>query len=432
MAARAAATRILLDVLAHGEALDGAIEAHVAAIDSPRDRALTRELCYGVLRWLPRLECLARDLLSKPPAPRDRDLEILILLGLYQLIYTRIPDHAALAQTVALARKRGKGWATGLVNGVLRRFSRERESLLARADRHDEARYAHPPWLLATLRQAWPNDWRRVVTGNNQRAPMTLRVNRRRATRESYLERLAARGIEAHAVTHTTHGVALHSPIDVECLPGFKAGVVSVQDGAAQLAARILDPAPGERVLDACAAPGGKTAHLLEAQPAPGTLLAVERSAKRMGRLKATLTRLGLTATTRIGDATDTGRWWDGTPFDRILLDAPCSATGVIRRHPDIKHHRRPEDLERLGSRQRALLAALWPLVADGGGLLYATCSVLPQENEIIVADFVSTHRDAAEQPIAGTFGRACGIGRQILPGEDGMDGFYYALLAKR
>ncbi len=429
--ARPAAARALARLLRDGASLDTALPEALATV-AHADRPLVSELCYGTLRWHLRLEAIASRLLHRPLRPRDRDVHALLLIGLYQLQRMRIPDHAAVTETVAGVDALGKHWARGLLNAALRRYLREREALEREADREPAAAYAHPDWLLDRLRDAWPHAWPEVVAANNTRAPMALRVNLARGNRQTYLERLAAAGLQATTIPHTEAGVQLAEPCDVTRLPGFVDGDVSVQDGAAQLAAALLAPATGARVLDACAAPGGKSAALLERRPAPATLVAVDRSAARLQRLHETLARTGGRATVLEADAGTPDDWWDGTPFDAVLLDAPCSGSGVIRRHPDIKLLRRADDLPRLAAEQARLLAALWPLVAPGGCLLYATCSVLPDENDKQISNFLAAHPDAEERQIDADWGRPCRHGRQILPGENGMDGFFYAHLRHR
>jgi len=396
------------------------------------DRALVRELCYGVLRWHPRLEALLQGLLQHPLKARDADVHALLLLGLYQLAYMRVPPHAAVGETVSAVAALGKEWARGLVNGVLRRFQRERERLEDALAADLTATLAHPAWLLEALQDAWPEDWRRVAEAGNQRPPMVLRVNTRRLGRGAYLQQLAGAGMTARSLPGAPQALLLDKPVDVAALPGFARGEVSVQDAGAQLAALLLDLHPGQRVLDACAAPGGKTGHLLELEPGLAEVLAMDRDAERMRRVSATLTRLGLAAQALVADAADPAAWWDGRLFDRILLDAPCSATGVIRRHPDIKVLRRMGDIAAVQSEQARLLEALWPLLGKGGMLLYVTCSVLPQENQHQVVRFLGAHPEAEELPIHASWGRPCAAGRQILSGEAGMDGFYYARLHKK
>lgn len=429
---RELAHRALMRVMKNDERLAGALDKVCESMADEREQRLARELAFGVMRWLPRLCALLAELLERPLKRRDQDVQGILLLGLYQLIYTRIPAHAAVAESVSLARTLRKPWSAGLVNASLRRFQREREALLDRVNRGDSARYSHPAWLVDRIRDAWPDHWRDVLTANNAHAPMTLRVNARHGTRDAYLRQLHAAGIAAEPGVFTDNGIVLETPVDVGLLPEFAGGAVSVQDAGAQLAAPILEPAPGLRVLDACAAPGGKTAHLLETENRLVEVVALDASADRVERLRDTLSRLALRCTVMHADAARPESWWDGKPFDRVLLDAPCTATGIIRRHPDIKFHRRPEDVVRLESIQSSLLDALWPVLARGGLLLYATCSILPGENRDRITSFLGSHSDAEHRPIDAPWGRSDVVGRQILTGEHGMDGFYYALLAKR
>jgi len=430
MDARSAAARVVAQVL-EGCSLSACLAPLLAALPA-QERGLAQELSYGALRWGPRLQTLLDPLLRKPLRDKDRDVLALLWIGLYQLLYTRVPEYAAVAATVAASRSLNKPWAAGLVNAVLRGFQKRRDALLAQVEQNETAAAAHPAWWLEYLRSGRPEDWRNIVAANNARPPMTLRVNRRRVGREEYVKVLSEAGISGMPAPRTDCGILLDKPADVAQLPGFREGLVSVQDGAAQLAAPLLNPQPGDRVLDACAAPGGKTAHLLERQPALAELIAVDDDAARMARVKENLDRLGLSANMVVEDVGAVQGWWDGAPFDRILLDAPCSGSGVIRRHPDIKYLRRPTDIAVLAAGQARLLTALWPLLKRGGMLLYAACSFLPDENEHRIHEFLEHHEDALEEPITATWGRPLQHGRLILPGTDGMDGFYYACLKKR
>jgi 16S rRNA (cytosine967-C5)-methyltransferase len=428
---RAAAARVLAEVIGQGRSLSTALPRQLAGISSAQDRGFVQELCFGTLRWLPRLELMLRPLLRNPLKQRDSDVQALLLIGLYQLLYLDTPPHAAVSETVSATGVLSKPWARGLVNGVLRNFQRRQAELTATAEGSEVGRYAHPQWLIKKLRKAWPDRWEAIVEANNRRAPMTLRVNRQRISRDEYLKSLSEAGIAARPAAHVSQGIILETPVAVQQLPGFADGLVSVQDAAAQLAAELMGPRPGERILDACAAPGGKTGHLLELA-ANLEVVAVEQDPARLEKITENLDRLGGRATLVQADAAATGQWWDGRPFDRILLDAPCSATGVIRRHPDIKVLRRPGDIDELAQLQQRLLGALWPLLKPGGMLVYATCSVLPQENELQIRRFSGDHTDAVPVEISGTWGQPGEFGRQILPGEDEMDGFYYARLAKQ
>jgi 16S rRNA (cytosine967-C5)-methyltransferase len=429
---RAVAVTVVADMLERGRSLNAALDAGTASLGDARDRALSRELCYGVARWLPRLEVCLRLLMPKTLRKRETIVRAVLLLGLYQLMYTRIAEHAAVAESVELVRRAGRDWAAGLVNGVLRNFQRRRSQLMADLDACDEGRYAHPPWLIDATRDAWPDHWQRILDSNNERPPMALRVNARRATRSELLAELERHGIEASPIPHTGYGLRLHRARDVDAIPGFADGRISIQDGAAQLAAGILDVRPGMRVLDACAAPGGKSTALLESQADAIDLVALDNDGERLARLEENLARLALEATVVCGDAGEPGAWWNGKLFERILADVPCTGTGVIRRHPEIKLQRRPDDVENLAVTQLRLLDALWPLVAPRGRLLYATCSYLPRENDHVLAEFLAKHPDAAGISMLHAWGRATDHGRQVLPGEDSMDGFYYALLGKR
>ncbi len=431
MDARVAAAKALDEVIRQGRSLSTVMprwQEKVAA----KDRALLQEICYGVLRWYWRLDTIAARLLRKPFKAKDTDVSCLILVGLYQMEYLRVPDHAAVSETVAATKALKKPWARGLVNAVLRNFQRDREQILAVLDKDPQSRYAHPRWLSQQLQQAYPDDWSSILEANNQHPPMYLRVNARHCERAVYLELLQKAGHPASELPYSKQGLMLDSAADVEGLPKFADGWFSVQDAAAQLAAGLLDAQPGERILDACAAPGGKTAHVLELQPKLVEMVALDHDAQRLERVEQNLERLGLSAAVICADASQPNDWWDGQAFDRIMLDAPCSATGVIRRHPDIKLLRREADIKQLVALQARILNALWPLLKPGGMLLYVTCSVLPQENIEQLQRFCTGHDDAEHLPITAEWGMEQAIGRQVMPGMEGMDGFYYACLRKR
>ncbi|GAB4352440.1 MAG: 16S rRNA (cytosine(967)-C(5))-methyltransferase RsmB [Gammaproteobacteria bacterium] len=422
---------MLREVIDDRRSLNDVLAPATATLPEP-ERRLAGELTYGVLRWWFQLDACLAWLLEKPLRARDRDLHMLLAAGAYQILHLSIPPHVAVSQTAEAARHLGKAWAVGLINGVLRRLQRERDSLQERFAGDEVIATAHPRWLLARLQAAWPGEWRKIAQAGNRRAPMTLRVNRLRQDRETYLQRLSAAGISAQPLKFSPDGIELERAVGVEALPDFALGAVSVQDGAAQLAADLMELEPGMVVLDACAAPGGKSCHLLEREPGLEKLVAVDVDARRLAVLEENLLRLGLGAETIVGDAAHPERWWRGGGVERILLDAPCSGTGVIRRHPDIKVLRRDADIESLAARQRSLLDGLWSILKPGGMLVYATCSVLPEENERQIAAFLARQGDAQERPIVAEWGRACGVGRQILTGEENMDGFYYARLVKR
>ncbi|MCX7094955.1 MAG: 16S rRNA (cytosine(967)-C(5))-methyltransferase RsmB [Methylobacter sp.] len=427
MNTRLIAARVLSRVLQDGQSLTAALDHAFLSIESGKDRAFIQALCYGVCRQFHRLDFVLSQLLDKPL--KDADVKALALVGLYQLNFMRVKPHAAVSETVLAVRK--KPWAKSLINALLRTYLREQEGLEHKADAFQSAALSHPDWLIKHLEQDWPEQALTLLQENNLQPPMVLRVNLAKTSRENYLQRLIGQEIAAEAVSFCPSAITLDKPVPVEVLPGFADGLVSVQDTAAQLAAGLLDVQPGQRVLDVCAAPGGKTAHILESQAQLKELVAVDIDESRMQRVSENLQRLNLQAKLTVGDAAKPEDWWDGTRFERILLDAPCSALGVIRRHPDIKLLRRAEDIGPLQALQKSILQAVWPLLAPGGILLYATCSILKQENERQIQAFLAEHGDAVELPITADWGVAGVSGRQILTGESAMDGFYYARLSK-
>lgn len=427
---RLAAAKALTAVLNGKASLNSSLPLQLDKVEA-RDRGLTQDLAFGTARWQPRLSALAAKLLQKPFKAADTDVEALLLVGLYQLLYTRVPAHAAIGETVGCADKLKKPWAKALINAVLRRAQRESEALLAELEHDPVVRTAHPRWLQKSLKAFWPEQWEAICAANNAHPPMILRVNRRHHTRDAYLKLLSDAGVSAQACVYSPDGIVLEEACDVRNLPGFNEGWISVQDEAAQLAADLLDLAPGQRVLDACCAPGGKTCHILEVQPQLAGVVAVDLEAKRLVRVRENLERLGLDAELIAADGRDVATWWDGKPFQRILLDAPCSATGVIRRHPDIKLTRQPDDIAALAALQGELLDAMWTTLEVGGILLYATCSTLPTENTEVIEAFLARTSGARELDIAGDFGLKQPHGRQLLAQQGGHDGFYYAKLIK-
>jgi 16S rRNA (cytosine967-C5)-methyltransferase len=390
---------------------------------------MTKEICFGFCRHYFRLEAIADCLLDK--RPKSIEVWIALLIGLYQLHYMHIPDYAVVKETVALLEKIKKTWAKGLVNAVLRNFCRKQDDILASLASEEAFVYGQPQDLLKHLKTDWPQDWQSIAEANDAHPPMTLRVNVKQNSVSDYLNALQNAGIEAEAHLVAPEGITLKTPCDVYSLPGFSEGCVSVQDGAAQLAVSLLSLKPGQRLLDACCAPGGKTCHILEAEPNLGECVALDIEPLRLKRVKENLGRLGLDATLLQGDALFPDRWWDGQFFDRILLDAPCSATGVVRRHSDIKLLRTDEEIIAVSKIQYLMLRSLWPLLAPGGLMIYATCSIISEENEKQIADFVATHSDCTVIQNKSSWGRATGHGQQILPGEQGMDGFFYSVLFK-
>jgi 16S rRNA (cytosine967-C5)-methyltransferase len=423
VAVRALAARLNARVVARGESLstlEGAVEQFPA-----RDRPLLRAMLLGSLRWHHRFEWQLGLLLERPLKARDDVLGALLRIGLTQLAVLRVPDHAAVSATVAAAVQLGLAHAKGLVNAVLRRYLREREAIELQTQGNRVAWYSHPEWLISALEADWPRAFQAVLEANNRLPPLWLRVNRRRIGRDAYLAQLQAVGLTATSDSGAPDALLLAAPCPVEQLPGFSDGLVSVQDAAAQAAVDLLQLGPGQRVLDACAAPGGKTAHMLERCHELAAVVALDRDLERLGSVKENLDRLGLEATLVGGDATDPRAWFDGRAFDRILLDAPCSATGVVRRHPDIKLLRREADIPALAAAQGRMLDALWPLLAAGGRLVYGTCSVLRAENDAVTAAFAAGTPDA-RLPDFGSREHF-----QLLPGEANTDGFYYACLTK-
>ncbi|MHB8622474.1 MAG: 16S rRNA (cytosine(967)-C(5))-methyltransferase RsmB [Sulfuricaulis sp.] len=429
--ARALAAKVVAEVIVRTRYLDTVLAESQPALARARDAALVQELAYGVLRWFHQLRAVAALFLAKPLKTQDQDVYALLLAGLYQLRHMRVARHAAVTETVAAVAALNKPWAKNLLNACLRSYLREESRVAATIAADQSATYSHPAWLISEIQRHWPEDWTAILAANNERPPMVLRVNRLRLTRDQYLARLADAGLAARALPVTDTAVQLDTPVPVHELPGFAQGDVSVQDAGAQLAAVLLDAQPGDRVLDACAAPGGKTGHLHEHTPGLAELVAIDVAPARLPKIAQNLARLAQTATTVSGDAALPSGWWDGRRFARILVDAPCSATGVIRRHPDIKLRRRPEDLSKLITTQARILDGLWPLLQPGGKLLYVTCSILPIENEQRMENFLTHHSDASEVLLPLNAGRAKSIGRQILPGEAGLDGFYYACLRK-
>lgn len=427
---RAEAAQVIARVAGERRSLGRALAPALRRFRDPRDRALVQAISYGVVRLYPRLDCVIEQLLDRPIRSRDLVVKSLLMAGIYQIGSMNVPDHAAVAETVAAAGRVGRPRASGLVNAVLRRYLRERSEVDARALENSEGRWAHPRWLIERLAEQWPDRWESILETNNTAPPMWLRVNRLQIDRHTYLENSAPEGATGGAAA--PESVLLARPMDVEDVPGFDQGLVSVQDAGAQLAAHLLGARPGERILDACAAPGGKAAHILELCPQT-ELDALELDGNRRELMHATFDRLGLGPRVIAGDAAQPQAWWDGKPYHRILVDAPCTASGVIRRHPDIKLLRRESDVAQLAGVQGEILEAAWSVLRPGGRLLYATCSVWREENERQVSAFLQRHEDAAADSLEATVvpGVPAGAGRQILPGDAGMDGFYYACLTK-
>ena len=439
---RARAAEAVDAVVNQGRSLDTALAQAEAGIN-PSERGLARALCYGTLRFHWRLRSQVSALLDRPLKAKDSVIESLIAVGIYQLTGTRIPDHAAVSMTVDASRVLRRPKYASLINAVLRNFLRKNMQAAEPVD--EEARYSHPAWLLERLRCDWPDHWLEIVAAGNRQAPMWLRVNINRQSQAGYINELKefqeSRQSADDAASHQViagfdQAVKLASPRPVSELPGFSDGQVSVQDAAAQLAGPWLLRGGAKRILDACAAPGGKTGQLLELAGPDADLTAIDLDEDRLDKVRENLARLGLSATVLAADASTPDEWWAGAQFDRILLDAPCSGSGVIRRHPDIKLLRRAEDIATLAGSQLALLRALWPLLEANGRLLYATCSVLTEENDAVVREFLKTQADARENDALPNNNirdlmqrKTCGY--QILPGNQDVDGFYYACLER-
>ena len=381
---------------------------------------------FGTCRWFYHLELQHNQFLQKPLHKNDKIAETLLKVGIYQLQHTRIPNHAALNETVSAAETLGIRKLKGLINAILRKVN-----ALEKTPPLEAAIASHPKWMQEKLKYNWPNEWQSILQQNNQHPPMTLRVNQQHTSRDNYLETLIKVGIDAKASPFASNGISLTTPCNVMNLPDFSEGVVSVQDEAAQLCCSLLDLSPELSVLDACAAPGGKTCAMLETEPTL-KMLALDSDSKRGERITEYLERLNLSADIKTARAEEVETWWDGQQFDRILLDAPCSATGVIRRHPDIKLLRKEDDIKNLAALQLKLLVSLWPTLKQGGTLLYATCSIFSQENSRIIDRFLKSEPTAEIVPINESWGIDTGVGRQLFPRQEGHDGFFYARLTKK
>ncbi|MGE3921209.1 MAG: 16S rRNA (cytosine(967)-C(5))-methyltransferase RsmB [Gammaproteobacteria bacterium] len=390
-----------------------------------------QEMVYGTFRWLPRLNSICKQFIHKPFQTKDTDIYALILLGFYQLLFMRVPEHAALFETANAARELKKPWAVKVINGVLRNFQRKQQQITFT---DLEGEYAHPIWFIHHLQKAWPEHWKAILHANNEYPPFSLRVNESKIQTNDYKALLNENNIKASMIPEVKTAIILEKAMNVAELPGFSDGLVSVQDAAAQIAAVLLKLEPNQKVLDACAAPGGKTSHILESQNNLSELIALDIAQERCDKINENLNRLNLISSkvkVIAGDALNPKTWWDKNLFDRILLDAPCSATGIIRRHPDIKSLRQKSDIKDLVQTQYDLISTLWDLLKPKGILVYATCSILPEENMQVIEKFLKNLNNATEEKIIANWGHECAYGRQILPGENNMDGFYYARLVK-
>ncbi len=422
-----------------GRSLDDALAAHESKAP-PRRRAWLREVCYGACRHYHYFDGLLAGLLAKPIKPHDRVLHFVLINACHQIEHMRTPTYAILNESVAAVAGTRFSWAGKMLNGVLRNFVAERERLkqeLAQDEKNAPARCSFPAWLYQEICAHWPGHFHHIIEASNRKPPLTVRVNQRKINRAAYLERLAEAGIEATPTAHGTLGVTFATPLPVENLPGFADGLVSVQDESAQLAATALPLNAGERVLDGCAAPGGKTCLLLESEPQLAMMIALDLPSRIEG-VAQNLARLGLGDEVGVAvvgaDLMQPEAWWDGRLFDRILLDVPCSGSGIIRRHPDIKHRRRPQDIAQFALQQFDLLSKAWSLLGNGGTLLYVTCSILPMENDAVIEKFLQGREDARAESLdapPGPGGIPTRFGRQRLPGVHPGDGFYYCRLKK-
>ena len=427
---RAVAALAVYQIVFQGRQLNRTLDRVLDRWDAENRRQIA-EMVNGVVRWFWLLEHHLDALLERPIRRKDRDLLCLLCVGLYQLEFMRTPPYASVSETVNATTELGKPWARKLTNAILRKFMRDRASLdLSKLNA--ACRYAHPQWLFDLLCQEWPDDWSRILDANNLRPQMTLRVNVQKTSTADYLQRLESCGISAQPSDQSPVALHLEERVNVKELPGFDAGHVSVQSVASQLVALNMGLAPGQRVLDACAAPGGKLAHMLEIEPRLEKLVAIEIDTARTVEIVDNLHRAGMSAQVETADASHLEQWWDGQPFDRILIDAPCSGLGVISKHPDIKHHRSLEDIDQMVSRQSRLLESLLPLLKRNGQLFYTTCSILARENDGQIETVLRNSSSYAVEPVPATLGHATRFGRQRLPDSSGGIGFYYARLTRQ
>ena len=430
MNAREISLSVLTEVVVKKRHLDDVLARTLNEVGDKREIRLARELCYGVMRWYEQLMFINDYLINKPV--KEVQLKLIIMTGLYQLKFLRIPDHAAISESVDLTKRMGMSWAGKFVNAVLRRYQREKDLIETEIHKLPIAKYSHPEWMINKFSQQWPQHWQSILESNNSHPPMHLRLNLQWLNRQDYSSLLNEKGIAHQILDMSASSISLLNPVDVVDIPGFSQGHVTVQDAAAQLAAPLLDLGPGQRILDACAAPGGKTGHILEIVGDSAEVVAIEIDKHRLELLNNSLNRLNRHANTILADVSRTSEWWDGRPFDRILLDAPCSASGVIRRHPDIKYLRSPEQLGSFRNKQYKMLTALWPLLTPGGRLVYCTCSMFFEESDECIDEFFREHDDVNILPVNADWGESSSFGRFTIPGHDKSDGFYYSVMSKK
>ena len=431
MSSRLIAIQIIEEVLEKKIPLKSAINNNKLFLKIKKDRGLIKEILYGTFRWYIQLEYIQNQLIDKPIKKKDSLLKYLIIIGLYQLKFMRIPNHAVVSETVSTCEEMQMTWAKGLVNAVLRSYIRESKNLDCLSKKNKIVEFSHPKWLIDMIEHDWPDDWEKIIAANNVHPPMYLRVNQNKNNRSEYLIKLKKAGIAADIAKYCNNGILLENPVNIEKLPGFDSGEVSIQDLSAQLAVELLDLKSNQNILDACAAPGGKSAHILESECTLKNFIAVEKEKKRAEKLYSTFKRLQLQGIIKVNNVLHTSKWWDGEKFDRILLDAPCSATGVIRRNPDIKLLKTSSEISKINKLQMEIIEVLWGLLKNNGLLLYVTCSILKNENCNLIKKFLEKHPECRIKPIISKWGLETNYGRQILPGQDNMDGFFYACLEK-
>lgn len=435
MRSRVIASKILYHVIQNRRSLTDAFFEILTKDITAREKSFIKDCCFGVTRWFHQLSEIESILLHTPLKNSDADISCLILLGLYQILYTNVPDHAAVSETVSACKGLKKNWAAGLINKCLRKFIRDRDEILPLIASKEEAYFSHPPWLIEKIKSAWPERWQKILLENNKKPPLWLRINVIKTSQKSYLKLLDKKNIAAETTPALPNCIRIKNPLPIADIPLFFDGFLSVQDIAGQFAAKLLDLKKGQRVLDACAAPGSKTSHILELESRLSKLVVIDKDAKRFQMVKENIDRLGLdhhNTQLVLADATHTKQWWDGHLFDRILVDAPCSCTGVIRRHPDIKLLRTRNDIDSMTQVQMQMLIALWKLLKKNGKLLYVTCSIFPDENEQIISTFLAHNENARAEKLSLPIGVQQRFGTQFFPETAGPDGFYLALLAKK
>ena len=411
----------------------GSLSTQLTDFSNHPEISLLQEICFGTCRWYLSLEFLLHKLVTKPIKEKDQDVKSLILIGLYQLKELSIADHAAVNETVAASTTLNKSWAKPLINAVLRNYQRNSQKLTEELERSSpDIKYSCPTWLLSEINVAWKSKSQSILKGNNQRPPLTLRVNISKKSPEQIISLFAENRIEVSRGNLAKTAIYLDKPLPVEKIPGFTDGWLSIQDESSQLVPKLLKLKPKLRVLDACSAPGGKTCAIIESERSLTEVVALDESMSRIQKTRDNLLRMGLKASLIRGDVINPSKWWDGRLFDRILLDAPCSGSGVIRRHPDIKILRREEDIQALTKVQAIMLDSLWQCLRPDGLLLYTTCSILPRENDFQIKDFLKRTDNAKYERITADWGVECSYGRQLLSGDKGnYDGFFYSLLSK-